>query len=255
MTYCVGILVRDGLVMIADTRTNAGIDNIATFRKLKIVHEKGRRTLAIATSGNLSVSQSVLSLLAEGIENPETGELDTLDNQPTMFKCAQLVGRAVREVWRVDGASLEQMTARFDVQMLFGGQVAGGRLRLFMIYAAGNFIEVTPDTPYFQIGEHKYGKPILDRAVTYETDLYDALKIGLISMDSTMRSNLGVGPPIDVLVLRKDALTPELDFRIEPNEPYFLALREQWSKALREAHTQIPRPPYGANAVGDVAKA
>ncbi|GBD49355.1 peptidase [Methylopila sp. Yamaguchi] len=252
MTYCVGILVRDGLVMIADTRTNAGIDNIAVFRKLKIVSEKGRRVLAIATSGNLSISQSVLSLLAEGLENPETGDLETLENQPTMFKAAQLVGRAVREVWRTDGPSLEQMSARFDVQLLFGGQVAGGRLRLFMIYAAGNFIEVTPDTPYFQIGEHKYGKPILDRAVKYETDLYDALKIGLISMDSTMRSNLGVGPPIDVLVLRKDALTPELDYRIEPTEPYFLDLRERWSAALRTAHIEIPRPPYGDNVPGDI---
>lgn len=252
MTYCVGILVRDGLVMIADTRTNAGIDNIAVFRKLKIVAENGRRVLAIATSGNLSVSQSVLSLLAEGVENPETGELETLESQPTMFKAAQLVGRAVREVWRVDGPGLEQMTARFDVQMLFAGQVAGGRLRLFMIYAAGNFIEVTPDTPYFQIGEHKYGKPILDRAISYDTDLYDALKIGLISMDSTMRSNLGVGPPIDVLVLRKDALEPELDYRIEPNEPYFLDLRERWSKALRTAHIEIPRPPYGKNVPGDI---
>jgi putative proteasome-type protease len=252
MTYCVGILVRDGLVMIADTRTNAGIDNIATFRKLKIVSEQGRRTLAIATSGNLSVSQSVVSMLAEGVENPETGELETLEAQPTMFKAAQLVGRAVREVWRVDGASMKEMTARFDVQMLFGGQVAGGRLRLFMIYAAGNFIEVTPDTPYFQIGEHKYGKPILDRAVQYETDLYDALKIGLISMDSTMRSNLGVGPPIDVMVLRKDALAPELDYRIEPNDRYFLDLRERWSRALRTAHIEIPRPPYGSNVPGDV---
>jgi putative proteasome-type protease len=252
MTYCCGILVREGLVMIADTRTNAGIDNIATFRKLKVVSEKGRRTLAIATSGNLSVSQSVLSMLAEGVEDPETGELETLESQPTMFKAAQLVGRAVREVWRVDGPSLEQMTARFDVQLLFGGQVAGGRLRLFMIYAAGNFIEVTPDTPYFQIGEHKYGKPILDRAVTYETDLYDALKIGLISMDSTMRSNLGVGPPIDVMVLRKDALSPELDFRIETNDQYFVDLRDRWSKALKDAHMQIPRPPYGDNVPGDI---
>jgi len=158
----------------------------------------------------------------------------------------------VREVWRVDGASLEQVSSRFNVQLLFGGQVAGGRLRMFMIYAAGNFIEVTPDTPYFQIGEHKYGKPILDRAVSFDTDLYDALKIGLISMDSTMRSNLGVGPPIDVVVLRKDALTPELDFRIEPNDKYFTDLREQWSKALRDAHMQIPRPPYGANVPGDI---
>jgi putative proteasome-type protease len=244
MTYCVGILVREGLVMIADTRSNAGLDNIATFRKLHIFAKPGERAIAVATAGNLAVSQSVMNFVSEGLENPDTGEVETLKTVPSMFRAAQLVGRAIREVHRVDGASLEQQNAGFDVAMLLGGQVKDRRLRLFMIYAAGNFIEATLDTPFLQIGEHKYGKPILDRSVTEATELQDALKLGLISMDSTIRSNLGVGLPIDLAVIRRDALSLELDYRIEATEPYFHDLRERWSSALRAAHLAIPRPPY-----------
>jgi putative proteasome-type protease len=244
MTYCVGVLVREGLVMIADTRSNAGLDNIATFRKLHLFGNPGERVVILATAGNLAVSQSVVNLLTEGMENKETGEVETLEHMPSMFKSAQFVGRAIREVHRVDGDALEQQSGGFDVSMLLGGQVKGGRLRLFMIYAAGNFIEATADTPYLQIGEHKYGKPILDRSVTEETRLYDALKLGLISMDSTMRSNLGVGLPIDLAVVRRDALECELTYRIEEGEPYFHDLRESWSSALRAAHLAIPQPPY-----------
>jgi putative proteasome-type protease len=244
MTYCVGILVREGLVMIADTRSNAGLDNIATFRKLHLFQKPGDRMIALATAGNLAVSQSVVNFLSEGLENPDTGESETLYTVPSMFKAAQLVGRAIREVHRVDGESLEQQTAGFDVSMLVGGQVKGGRLRLFMVYAAGNFIEATIDTPFLQIGEHKYGKPILDRSVTEATELYDALKLGLISMDSTIRSNLGVGLPIDLTVIRRDAIAAELTYRVEASEPYFHDLRERWSSALRAAHLAIPRPPY-----------
>jgi len=245
MTYCCGILVRDGLVMIADTRTNAGLDNVSTFRKLHIYSQPGERVMALASSGNLSLSQTVRSMLTEGIENPETGEIETLMNAPTMFKAAQRIGMAVRLVQGIDGKALAEASIDHDVAFLFGGQVKGGKLRLFMIYSAGNFIECTTDTPYLQIGEHKYGKPVLDRAISYDTDVYDALKIGLISMDSTMRSNLGVGLPIDLMVARRDALNPELNYRIEPGEPYFQDLREQWSGALRAAHIAIPRPPYG----------
>ena len=244
MTYCVGISVREGLVMIADTRTNAGIDNIATFRKLHVFEEPGERVMALCTSGNLSVSQAVLNYISEGLENPDTGVVDTLMTMPSMFKAAQLIGRAIRTVYETDGKSLEEHSGRFDVALLFGGQIKGGKMRLFMIYSAGNFIEVTVDTPYLQIGEHKYGKPILDRAVNYNTDMDDALKIGLISMDSTMRSNLGVGMPIDILVTRRDALNSALSYRIEPGEAYFQELREQWSAALRAAHIAIPKPPY-----------
>jgi putative proteasome-type protease len=148
-------------------------------------------------------------------------------------------------VHETDAESLEEVSVKFDVTMLFGGQIKGAPMRLFMIYAAGNFIECGTDAPFLQVGEHKYGKPILDRAVTYDTDIYDALKVGLISMDSTMRSNLAVGLPIDVLVMRRDAAAPELVHRIEAGEPYFHDLRERWSAALRAAHMAIPRPLYG----------
>ena len=248
MTYCVGLLVMEGLVLISDTRTNAGIDNIASFRKLHLF-EASDRMLAIATSGNLSISQAVLGLLSEGFANPETGETETLSKATSMFHAAQLVGQAVREVYRIDGPSLEQHNSNFDIALLLGGQIKGRRLRLFMVYAAGNFIEATSDTPFLQIGEHKYGKPVLDRAVKYETEIYDALKIGLISMDSTMRSNLGVGLPIDILVLKRDTLTPELNYRITSEDTYFSDLRHRWSEALREAHLAIPKPPYQTNVV------
>jgi len=246
MTYCCGILVRDGLVMVADTRTNAGLDNISVFRKLHVYGRPGECILALATSGNLSLSQSVVSILNEGLENTESGEIETLMNAPTLFQGAQRIGRAIRKVHDTEAKGLQAAGIDFDVSFLFGGQIQGGPLRLFMIYAAGNFIEGPRDTPYLQIGEHKYGKPILDRAISHGIDLYDALKIALISVDSTMRSNLGVGMPLDLVVARRDACASELTYRIEPGEPYFTDLRERWSAALRAAHMAIPRPPYGS---------
>jgi putative proteasome-type protease len=244
MTYCCGILVREGLVMIADTRTNAGLDNISTFRKLHTFIEPGERVMALASSGNLSISQSVVAMLNEGMENPATGEVETLRNSPTMFQAAQRIGRVVRTIYDEESPALAAADVKFDVSFLFGGQIKGERPRLFMLYSAGNFIECTQDTPYLQIGEHKYGKPVLDRAITYDIDLYDALKVGLVSVDSTMRSNLSVGMPLDVLIVRRDACDAELNYRIEPGEPYFHDLRERWSAALRAAHAGIPRPPY-----------
>jgi putative proteasome-type protease len=244
MTYCCGILVRDGLVMIADTRTNAGLDNVSTFRKLHIYSEPGERIMALASSGNLSLSQTVRSTLTEGVDNPETGERETLLNAPTMFQAAQRIGRTIRGIQSAEGKVLEAAEIDHDVAFLFGGQIKGERLRLFMIYSAGNFIECTTDTPYLQIGEHKYGKPVLDRAINFDTDLYDGLKVGLVSMDSTMRSNLGVGLPIDIMVVQRDSCAAEVDYRIEQGEPYFQDLRERWSAALRAAHNAIPRPPY-----------
>ena len=244
MTYCCGILVREGLVMIADTRTNAGLDNVSTFRKLHVYTQPGERIMALASSGNLSVSQSVVAMLNEGMENPATGEIETLMNAPTMFQAAQRIGRAIRAVHATEGPALKSEDVSFDVSFLFGGQIKGSRMQLFMVYTAGNFIECTIDTPYLQIGEHKYGKPVLDRAMHYDVELYEALKTGLISMDSTMRSNLGVGLPIDVLVVRSDTCEADLNHRIEAGEPYFHDLRSRWSAALRAAHQSIPRPPY-----------
>ena len=245
MTYCVGLLLEQGMVFIADTRTNAGLDNVSIFRKLTVIEQPGDRVLALASAGNLSVSQSVLGLLTEGLEDPETGAVSRLEDAPTMFKAVQLVGRAVRQVRADYGPALAEAQLPFDVSFLMGGQIKGEPMKLFMVYAAGNFIECGQDAPFLQVGEHKYGKPILDRAVTYDGDLYDCLKIGLISMDSTMRSNLGVGLPIDIAVIRRDALEAEVIHRIEAGEPYFHDLRERWSAALRAAHMAIPRPPYG----------
>jgi putative proteasome-type protease len=196
----------------------------------------------------LSLSQTVRSTLTEGIENPETGERETLLNAPTMFQAAQRIGRVVRGLQAREGEALAAAEVNHEVAFLLGGQIKSGPLRLFMIYSAGNFIECTTDTPYLQIGEHKYGKPVLDRAVSFDTDLYDSLKLGLISMDSTMRSNLGVGLPIDILVARRDTCTAEVNYRIGADEPYFQDLRERWSGALRAAHMNIPQPPYGRAA-------
>jgi len=245
MTYCCGIMVHDGLVMIADTRTNAGLDNISTFRKLDVFEGAGDRMMMIASAGNLSITQNVITFLTEGLEHPETQKVERLIDMPSLFAAAHLIGRAVRKVRDIDSPAFTQDQISFDVTFLFGGQIKGQPMQLFMIYAAGNFIEATMDTPYLQIGEHKYGKPVLDRAVTHSTDLYDALKLGLISMDSTMRSNLGVGMPIDIAVLRRDEAALEVNTRIDNADPYFHDLRDRWSTALRQAHMAIPRPPYG----------
>lgn len=239
MTYCVGILVTEGLTMIADTRTNAGLDNVAQFRKLHVYEKPDDRMIAIATAGNLAISQSVLSLLTEGVRDPDTGQLETIWTQPSMFRTAQFVGRCIREVYRIDGPALEQSSAGFEVTMLVGGQIARGRLRLFMIYRQGNFIEATEDTPFLQIGEHKYGKPILDRVVKPTTSLSDATKAVLLSMDSTLRSNLSVGMPLDLAVIERDACKVTLRRRIENGDPQFRAMSEAWSTALREGFAKI----------------
>jgi putative proteasome-type protease len=244
VTYCVGILVQEGLVMIADTRTNAGVDNIATFRKLHVFEVPGERVITLSTAGNLSVSQTILSLLTEGVEDPDTGRLETLLTAPSMTKAAHLVGNAVRQVYAHDGVEMEKHNMSFDVTMLLGGQIGQAPMRLYQVYSAGNAIEATIDTPFLQIGEPKYGKPILDRAITHATPLIEALKLGLISMDSTLKSNLGVGLPIDIVVTKRDSLKAGLSYRIQEDEPYFRDLRERWSAALREAHQAIPHPPY-----------
>jgi putative proteasome-type protease len=239
------MLVKEGLAMIGDTRTNAGVDNIAVYRKLHIFDVPGERAIVVATAGNLATSQTVISLLNEGFENPDTRETESIFTINSMFKCAHFVGRAVQEAHRmITPAQSQAQGVGFDVTLLVGGQIRGGRLRLFMVYDAGNFIEATTDTPYLQIGEHQYGKPILDRSVTDGTSIADAVKIGLISMDSTMRSNLAVGMPIDLAVIRRDQVRVGLSYRIDAAEPYFASLRTSWSEALRAAHQAIPAPPY-----------
>ena len=234
--------------MIADTRTNAGLDNISTFRKLHVFESPGRHVMMVATAGNLSATQSVMHHVAHGFEHPLTDAKERLEDMTSMFAAAEHLGRAVKRVQQDNGGGAEQDGVAYNMSFLFGGQISGGPVQLFMIYAAGNFIECTQDAPFLQIGEHKYGKPILDRAVSFETDLYDALKIGLVSMDSTMRSNLGVGLPIDIALMRRDAHGLEVNTRIDGSDGYFHDLRDRWSAALRAAHMGIPRPPYGPNA-------
>jgi len=243
MTYCVGLSLVDGLVLLSDTRTNAGVDNISIFSKMHIFQIPDERFIALLTAGNLAIAQAVVNLLHEGIDSDE--RVETLYSVPTMFRAAQLVGEAVRRVYRVDGEAMQAQNVTFDVSILLGGEIKGRkRARLFQIYSAGNFIEATPDTPFLQIGEHKYGKPILDRVVQYDTDLYDGVKLVLVSMDSTLRSNLTVGMPIDLLVYRRGALVPELRRRITEEDEYFRAIRERWSEALRETYRAMPRPNW-----------
>jgi putative proteasome-type protease len=242
MTYCVGLDLRDGLVLLSDTRTNAGVDHISTFSKMHVVELPGERVIVLLTAGNLAITQAVVNLLSEGIE--KNAEPETLANVPSMFRAAQLVGEAVRRVYVKDGGAMQAQQIAFDASFLLGGQIQGRRMRLFQVYSAGNFIEATADTPFLQIGEHKYGKPILDRVVDAGMALEDGVKAVLISMDSTLRSNLGVGLPIDLLVCRRDALKVELRRRLTEDDNYFRMIRDRWSAALREAYHTIPRPGW-----------
>ena len=231
--------------MLSDTRTNAGLDNVSTFGKMTVWEKPGDRVIALVAAGNLSISQSVINVLNERIEPKKGKSLGaTLMTVSSMFQAAGLVGQAVREVYETDGKAMEAQDAGFNVSIILGGQIKGRELRLFQIYSAGNFIEATEETPFLQIGEHKYGKPILDRAVSYDMDLTSAVKLGLVSMDSTMRSNLSVGLPIDLLVYRRDALSVTLRRRIEASDLYYLDLCQRWSEALRKAYTAIPTPPW-----------
>lgn len=243
MTYCVGMLVNDGLAMIADTRTNAGVDNISSYKKLHITQVPGERIIAIATAGNLSVTQMALSMVAKGIQMPGHEGLETLETAPSMFRAAQLVGHALNQVRHDLTDSLEADSLKLSASMLIGGQVRGGVLRLYLVYSQGNFIECGQDTPYLQIGELKYGKPILDRALRPDTPMSEAVKLGLISFDSTIRSNIAVGPPFDMVVIPRDGLCGE-QRRIAADDPYFRELGQRWSQALADAHRAMPSPPW-----------
>ena len=243
MTYCIGILVDEGMAMIADTRTNAGVDNISTYRKLRLFEKEGDRLIAIASAGSLSTTQAALEKLQDGVLNPDTGEMETLWSVPDIFSAALACGRAIRGS-RDAMAGLQQTDLSFDATLLVGGSVRGERTRLFLVYSAGNAIECEPDTPYLQIGENKYGKPILDRALRHDTPLQEALKIALISFDSTIRSNLAVVLPLDLVTARQGQTRPEAVTRIGRDDPYFHDLSQRWSAALSHACAEIPPPPY-----------
>jgi putative proteasome-type protease len=245
VTYCVGLQLDQGLVMLADTRTNGGVDNICSFAKLHVFTTPGERQIAAMTAGNLAVSQAVIHLIREGLPDSQTGGLRTIHSAANMFDAASLVGEAVRWVFERHGKVMRQQKVPFDVSVLLGGQIAGGEQRLFQVYAAGNFIEATRDTPFLQVGEHKYGKPILDRSVTSATSLADGVKLALLSMDSTLRSNLSVGMPLDLLVYRRDRIDGGMQRRIDEHDAYFRQLRQAWSNALSDAQRAIAAPEWG----------
>lgn len=241
MTYCVGILLGDGVVLASDSRTNAGIDRVSTFRKMFTFERPGERFFTLLTAGNLSLTQGVISLLEEWLET-EDPDKDLYATSST-FGAARIVGRALREVHKTDAGYLQQHDVDFSASFVLAGQIKGGKLRLFQIYDAGNFIEALGDTLYFQIGEVKYGKPILDRIIRPETSLKDAAKCALISFDSTMRSNVSVGPPIDLMIYRRDTLQPAFTIRLEDDDPYWQELREGWGDAIHSAFVNVGHDP------------
>ena len=246
MTYCLGIRTREGLVLASDSRTNAGVDNISTFRKMTVLERAGDRVMVLLTAGNLAISQAVVSLLHERMETTDAGPT-VLDAQ-NMSEAARCVGDAIRTVHERDAESLKEHGLEFTASFILGGQIGRERPRLFQVYAAGNFIEATRETPYFQIGEFKYGKPIIDRIVRPDTSLRDAAKCVLISMDSTIRSNLSVGLPLDLAIYRRNALALDTRVSIDGENEYFRMVRSRWSDALRQAFTDMPDPEWPSDA-------
>ena len=243
MTYCVGMLVEEGLAMIADTRTNAGVDNISSYRKLHVIDQPGDRVLGICTAGNLSVTQTALAMIRDGVHLNVGEPPETLETAPSLFRCAQLLGHALRSVRQSIAPALEADSLNTSASMLLGGQIAGGEMGLFLIYSQGNFIECGRDTPYLQIGELKYGKPILESGLAYDTPLAEAVKLGLISFSTTMRSNVAVGAPFDMLTKRRDFLSGDVR-RIEEDDGYFNDLHDQWTRAQAAARRAMPQPPW-----------
>ncbi|MCW6529076.1 peptidase [Sphingomonas sp. MMSM20] len=241
MTYCVAVRVTDGLVLLSDTRTNAGLDNISRFTKMFTWEVPGERAIGMMCSGNLSITQGVMTRLAKAIErSADDPDIETILNADSIFRIAELVGEAMQAQQDRYRESIQAGGVGADAMILVAGQRKGGRHRLFMVYAAGNFVEATSDTPYFQIGEHKYGKPILDRVVTIDTPLEQVVKAVCVSMDSTLHSNLSVGMPLDLAVLRRDRFAFQVRERIEADDPRFQNISREWGGRLREAFLAMP---------------
>jgi putative proteasome-type protease len=252
MTYCVGIKLNAGLVFLTDSRTNAGVDHISTFRKMIVYERPGDRFMVLLTAGNLSISQSVREILqVEQLNDRNDGEVVTIWNAKSMFDAARVLGNAVRHVYDRDAQALKAAGVEFNVSLVFGGQIRGEGMRLFHVYSAGNFIEATPETPYFQIGESKYGKPVLDRVITPETPLDEAAKCALVSMDSTMKSNLSVGPPLDLVVYEANRFETDKIVCIDMQNPYYRMLHNSWGQKLREVFDSLEDPVWD-DAVTDV---
>ena len=251
MTYCVGIRLDAGLVFMSDSRTNAGLDQISTYRKMIIYERADDRFMVLLSAGNLSVSQSVREILqVEKIDRGPDEEPLSIWNATSMFDAARVLGAAVRRVYEQDGPSFKAAGIDFNASMIFGGQIKGEAMRLFMVYSAGNFIEATRETCFYQVGESKYGKPILDRVLTPATPLDEAAKCALVSMDSTLKSNLSVGLPLDLLVYREGEFRSDHVVCIDEHNPYFRMIRSTWGQRLHEVFEGIDEPRWdGGDAV------
>jgi putative proteasome-type protease len=249
MTYCVGLCLKDGLVFLSDTRTNAGVDQIGTFRKMSIFQEKDR-FFTLMSAGNLAITQAVKEILLQG-QILSGKNLWTAENS---HDAAVVIGDAIKQVYDRDHEALEKAGIDFNCNLIFGGQVKGERPRLFNIYSAGNFIEATPETCYFQIGESKYGKPILDRVLNFNTSLNLATKCALISMDSTLNSNISVGLPLDLLVYEKNSFRADKLVTMDESNPYFQMIHQLWGEKLRAAFNSISEPSWsGANKTSAIS--
>jgi len=243
VTYCVGVLLNDGIVLGSDSRTNAGLDDFASFCKMTVFERPGDRVLVLLSSGSLAGTQAVISVLTQDA-GADSGPPSLLKAR-TMFDVACIVSDAMRAIERRDKPYLERNDLTFNASFILGGQIRGEPMRLFRIYAEGNFVEAGAGTPFFQTGEAKYGKPIIDRVIDPSTSLSDAAKCVLVSFDSTMRSNLSVAMPIDLICYERDALEVRMRRRFEAGDPYFTALSKKWSEGVRAAFKQLPEPQWG----------
>lgn len=241
MTYCVGVLLDQGLVLASDTRTNAGVDQVAIFPKMHLFEIPGERLIALMTAGNLALTQSIVGRLREAVNKNEGVHLN---NVSSLFEATSLVGDQVRYAFEKDGEHLKNHHADFQVSIIVAGQIKGEKPRLFTVYNAGNFIETSAETPYFQIGEIKYGKPIIDRVIRHDTKLMDAVKCILISFDSTIRSNISVAAPIDLVMYETDSFRTTLRQRVCENDPYYSTIRTGWSDGLKTVFKELPNPDW-----------
>ena len=249
MTYCVAIKLDAGLVFLSDSRTNAGLDQISTFRKMIVYEKPDDRFMVLLSAGNLSISQSVREILQiEQLKETEDSDPITIWNAKSMFDAARVLGSAVRHVYDRDAQALKQSGVDFNVSLIFGGQIKGEGMRLFQMYSAGNFIAATPETPYFQVGESKYGKPVLDRVLMPSLPLDEAAKCALVSMDSTLKSNLSVGLPLDLVVYEADRLESDKVVCIDSDNPYFQMLHNNWGHKLREVFDSLEDPVWDGGA-------
>jgi len=245
MTYCVAAKLNAGLVFLSDSRTNAGLDHISTFRKMIVYEKAGDRFMVLLSAGNLSISQSVREILqVEQLKDRDGGDPITIWNAKSMFDAARVLGSAIRRVYDRDAEALKNADVDFNVSLVFGGQIRGENMRLFQMYSAGNFIEATDETPYFQVGESKYGKPVLDRVLTPSTPLAEAAKCVLVSMDSTMKSNLSVGLPLDLVVYEADTFKSDKIVCIDNDNPYYRMMHSSWGQKLRQVFDSIEDPVW-----------